>query len=104
MPIHYRGQVARFPCHLQVGNVTNPDLVGFDPFGREGPLEEVQLHSLSLGVGLGLRHTRERLRELYGTDQQFALEPRPEGGMAAVIELPFHTASPTHSTPAPRRS
>jgi two-component system, LytTR family, sensor kinase len=41
--------------------------------------------------GLGLRHTRERLHALYGDDQRLSLEPRPEGGMVAVIEVPYHT-------------
>jgi two-component system, LytTR family, sensor kinase len=44
------------------------------------------------GAGLGLRHTRERLAELYGDDQRFTLTPTPEGGMVAEIVLPYHTA------------
>jgi two-component system, LytTR family, sensor kinase len=43
------------------------------------------------GGGLGLRHTRERLDELYGADQGFTLTPRAEGGMVAEIVLPYHT-------------
>jgi len=41
--------------------------------------------------GLGLRHTRERLHALYGDDYRLSLEPCPEGGMVAVIEVPYHT-------------
>ena len=43
------------------------------------------------GAGLGLRHTRERLAELYGPDQRFTLDPAPAGGMVAEIVLPYHT-------------
>jgi two-component system, LytTR family, sensor kinase len=43
------------------------------------------------GSGIGLRHTRERLEALYGTDQRFELRPVPGGGMIAEIALPFHT-------------
>jgi two-component system LytT family sensor kinase len=41
--------------------------------------------------GLGLRHTRERLHELYGDDHRLSLQPRPDGGMVAVIDVPYHT-------------
>jgi sensor histidine kinase YesM len=44
------------------------------------------------GGGLGLRHTRERLEQLYGSAHGFRLEPTPEGGMIAEIVLPYHTA------------
>lgn len=44
------------------------------------------------GAGIGLRHTRTRLEELYGPDGRFALRPTPEGGMVAEVTLPFHTA------------
>ncbi|HEY4304422.1 MAG TPA: histidine kinase [Gemmatimonadaceae bacterium] len=51
--------------------------------------------------GLGLRHTRERLYALYGDDQRLLLEPRSEGGMVAVIEMPFHAAPLTAAPDAP---
>lgn len=44
------------------------------------------------GSGIGLRHTRARLEELYGSDQRFELRPAPGGGMIAEVILPFHTA------------
>jgi len=42
--------------------------------------------------GVGLRLTRERLAELYGTEQQLVLESRRSGGMRARITLPYHTS------------
>ena len=41
------------------------------------------------GTGVGLRNTRARLEQLYGGGQRFALEPTPEGGMAATITVPL---------------
>lgn len=43
------------------------------------------------GNGVGLRLTRERLAELYGSEPRLELRPAPEGGMVARILLPFHT-------------
>jgi LytS/YehU family sensor histidine kinase len=43
------------------------------------------------GSGLGLRHTRERLAELYGSAQHFRLEPAAEGGRIAEIRIPYRT-------------
>jgi signal transduction histidine kinase len=55
-------------------------------------------HSAGSGAGLGLRHTRERLVELYGDAQHFRLERTPEGGMLAEIRIPYRTAArPTKS-------
>jgi two-component system, LytTR family, sensor kinase len=39
--------------------------------------------------GVGLRNVRERLRQIYGTQAQFALEPAPEGGTIATLRLPY---------------
>ncbi len=38
--------------------------------------------------GVGLSNTSERLRVLYGEAGSFSLSNRPEGGLAATIELP----------------
>lgn len=43
------------------------------------------------GGGVGLRLTRARLAELYGTDARLHLEPQSGGGMVAEIVLPYHT-------------
>ncbi|HEY0023129.1 MAG TPA: histidine kinase [Longimicrobium sp.] len=41
--------------------------------------------------GVGLRNTRERLAQLYGEAQSFALRPAEGGGTEAEVSLPFHT-------------
>ena len=43
------------------------------------------------GDGVGLRMTRERLAELYGSETRLELRPTPGGGMVAQVVLPFHT-------------
>ena len=43
------------------------------------------------GAGVGLRLTRQRLSELYGTDQKLELLEAVGGGTIARILLPFHT-------------
>ena len=40
--------------------------------------------------GIGLRNTRERLRQLYGDRQQFTLENQPTGGVLCSVDLPLH--------------
>ena len=45
------------------------------------------------GAGVGLRLTRQRLSELYGSDQKLELLDAPEGGTIARILLPFHTSA-----------
>ncbi|MEO8030931.1 MAG: histidine kinase [Gemmatimonadota bacterium] len=64
----------------------------------------------SLPAGLGLRNTRERLRQLYGADHRFRLANAPEGGARLLLELPFREISqantPLHLravTPTPLR-
>lgn len=44
------------------------------------------------GPGIGLRSTRGRLEALYGTRGGFDLIDHPDGGVAATVTLPFHTA------------
>jgi signal transduction histidine kinase len=59
------------------------------------------------GAGLGLRNTRERLAQLYGPAQGFALTQAIGGGATAEVRLPFHTnggrsveARPRHASSA----
>jgi signal transduction histidine kinase len=48
--------------------------------------------------GVGIANTRERLQKLYGTAHQFSLDPCPDGGTAAVIQIPDRiSASPEPS-------
>lgn len=48
--------------------------------------------------GMGLRHTRVRLHELYGTEQSFQLHPVAHGGTIAEISIPLRF-SPDASLP-----
>lgn len=59
---------------------------------RNAPLSESA--SVRTG-GLGLRHTKERLVQLYGSRAHLELIRDPEGGTVAEIRLPFHTGGPT---------
>lgn len=43
--------------------------------------------------GLGLRHIRQRLEQLYGVAGRLELQPHPEGGTVAELALPYHTGS-----------
>jgi two-component system, LytTR family, sensor kinase len=46
------------------------------------------------GAGVGLANARERLRQLYGTDQRLTLEPNGEGqGTAVEVRLPYRLLS-----------
>lgn len=47
------------------------------------------------GSGLGLRNTRARLEQLYGSRQHFTLGPAggEEGGTVAEVRIPFHIRS-----------
>jgi hypothetical protein len=42
--------------------------------------------------GVGLSITRARLRQLYGSDQRFALTPAPEGGAVCLLSFPLRLA------------
>lgn len=39
--------------------------------------------------GIGLANTRERLRELYGSEHRFEMSNRPEGGLQVLLEIPL---------------
>lgn len=43
----------------------------------------------SSGSGVGLSNTRERLRQLYGSEQALRFRNRAEGGLEVVVELPY---------------
>jgi signal transduction histidine kinase len=42
--------------------------------------------------GVGLRNTRARLEQLYGSDQSLLLRSPEEGGLIVEISLPYHTS------------
>jgi len=48
------------------------------------------------GNGVGLTNTAERLKRLYGSDQEFAIRETSSGGMVATVRLPFHTSAKTN--------
>ncbi len=50
--------------------------------------------------GVGLANTRARLDALFGADGRLDLEPRPGGGVAARVTVPFQTA-PSPDDPLP---
>ena len=41
------------------------------------------------GLGVGTSNTLARLNQLHGAEAVFRLEPLPEGGVLAVVELPL---------------
>jgi hypothetical protein len=55
------------------------------------------LVSDSAGAGVGLRNTRARLEQLYGTAQSFSLTRDGIRGVVAEVRLPFHTNGGDHS-------
>ena len=48
--------------------------------------------------GLGLRNTRARLRQLYGSAQSLTLRAVEGGGLAAEVSLPYHTSADLHTS------
>jgi sensor histidine kinase YesM len=46
----------------------------------------------ALRAGVGLENTRERLSQLYGSEQRLELANLPEGGLRVVMSLPFRDA------------
>jgi two-component system LytT family sensor kinase len=57
------------------------------------PIEDGELRA---GEGVGLRNTRERLSELYGTEQSLALRPAGDEGVIAEVTVPYHKRSDLH--------
>ena len=49
--------------------------------------------ALRAGEGVGLRNTRERLSELYGTEQSLTLSPAENEGVLAEVTIPYHKRS-----------
>ncbi len=48
-------------------------------------------NAVPISEGIGLRNTRSRLQQLYGSSASLRLEPADGRGMRAVVEIPFHT-------------
>jgi two-component system LytT family sensor kinase len=49
------------------------------------------MRGAELEEGVGLKNTRARLDQFYGSDQSLTLHDLESGGVEAVIEIPFHT-------------
>lgn len=64
-----------------------------DTGGEEAGFGPVEPGMEGSGTGLGLRNTRARLQELYGSGQDLQLTPGPGGGMTAVVTLPFRAGA-----------
>jgi signal transduction histidine kinase len=63
----------------------------------DGPgLAALQNPNGSSGKGVGLANTRERLRQLYGSNHHFELSNGPDRGLLVTVEIPF-TLSSSHS-------
>lgn len=52
------------------------------------------------GLGIGLRNTRARLQELYGSEQSFSIARNAAGGVTVMIAMPIRRAEAT-PTPLP---
>jgi signal transduction histidine kinase len=63
---------------------------------RDGDALRLSVRDDGVGVthppreGIGLRNTRERLRQLYGDRQSFTLLNQPQGGVLCMVNLPLH--------------
>lgn len=56
----------------------------------DGPDDPALFAAASARTGVGLRNTRERLRQLYGEAQRFSLARDSARGVVAEIRLPYH--------------
>lgn len=52
------------------------------------------------GRGVGLANIRDRLTQLYGEKQEFAIANRATGGAEVTLRLPFHAAAGSLQVPA----
>jgi two-component system LytT family sensor kinase len=52
-------------------------------------------HTPAPGTGVGLRNTRARLQQIYGSSQALELVEAPSGGTKATIRLPYHMTRPS---------
>lgn len=59
----------------------------------DGPGLKNGTQSTGKSSGVGLKNTRERLKQLYGDDQAFTLAPNDPSGLVITINIPFETES-----------
>ena len=55
------------------------------------------------GLGVGTSNTLARLNQLHGAEAVFRLEPLPEGGVLAVVELPLGRPAQSPASETARR-
>jgi two-component system LytT family sensor kinase len=60
---------------------------------NDAPAEAPVAASPTSRTGVGIRNTRARLEQLYGTRQRFTLERDAERGVVAEVRLPFHVGA-----------
>src|SRR5215469_6742809 len=76
--------------HIIAERVTNRLLIKVTDDGP-GLVDE----TLSQSSGIGLRNTRERLRQLYGDNANLSVENGERGGAVVTMALPYHLAPGT---------
>jgi LytS/YehU family sensor histidine kinase len=59
----------------------------------DGPGLASKEHSSGSSKGLGLANTRERLRQLYGSDHRFELANGSGQGLIVTVEVPFNSSA-----------
>ena len=57
---------------------------------NDAPADAALVVSPNSRIGVGIRNTRARLEQLYGTRQRFTLQPDAARGIVAEVRLPFH--------------
>jgi hypothetical protein len=70
---------------------------------NDAPNDPALLASASSGSGVGVRNTRARLEQLYGSEQRFTLA-RDGGHVVAEIRLPYHVSGLAEAADAAARA
>ena len=72
----------------------DPKFMGFRVLRVINDAPDSAVVGSSAGSGVGIRNTRARLEQLYGSRQRFSLERDAERGVVAEVRLPFHVGAP----------
>jgi len=91
--IRYAIEPNKGPGQIQLSAVRNNGqliLQVADNGAGEGPREAGEMDTVvSMREGIGLSNTRQRLRQLYGENQNLELKRRDSGGLLLSISVPF---------------
>ena len=79
-----------FRVHDSANDPTHPDQP--EPGGAMRVRDDAAVRRE--GNGMGLANVRERLQQLYGSDQELRLDTVSRGGVRARVTLPFRSATP----------